>query len=79
MSLTIERFEGDEVTAEMISAAAKLFSGNYGVWGPLAVEKMGVSSVRKGEFNVHCEVLKNREWGGLLLKENDLVEENVPP
>ena len=40
-STTIEKFEGPLITEEMLSAAAKLFSLNYGVWGPLAVEKMG--------------------------------------
>jgi hypothetical protein len=42
MSFTvIEKFEGTLITKEMLSSAATLFSLNYGVWGPLAVEKMG--------------------------------------
>lgn len=38
---SIERFEGASITGEMLSAAADLFTNNYGVWGPLAAEKMG--------------------------------------
>lgn len=41
MSSIIEKFEGPSITEEMLSAAATLFSRNYGVWDPLAVEKMG--------------------------------------
>jgi hypothetical protein len=37
----IEKFEGEMITEEMVAAAAKLFSQNYGIWGPLAAEKMG--------------------------------------
>jgi len=40
-STTIQKFEGALITEEILSAAAGLFSLNYGVWGPLAVEKMG--------------------------------------
>ncbi len=37
----IEKFTGDEITEDMLVSAAELFSLNYGVWGPLAAEKMG--------------------------------------
>jgi hypothetical protein len=37
----IEKFEGEMITEEMVAAAAKLFSQNYGVWGPMAAEKIG--------------------------------------
>jgi hypothetical protein len=37
----IERFGDGDISDDMIAAAAKLFSENYGVWGPLAAEKMG--------------------------------------
>jgi hypothetical protein len=40
-SVIIQRFEGASITEKMLSDAAKLFSLNYGVWGPLAAEKMG--------------------------------------
>jgi hypothetical protein len=40
-SVIIEKFEGRSITDEMLSDAAKLFSLNYGVWGPSAAEKMG--------------------------------------
>jgi hypothetical protein len=40
-SVIIQKFEGASITEEMLSDAAKLFSLNYGVWGPSAAEKMG--------------------------------------
>jgi hypothetical protein len=42
MSTTIEKFEGDRITDELIAAAAKFFTDNYGIWGAMAAEKMGV-------------------------------------
>ena len=40
-STIVEKYEGASITEEMIEAAARLFSENYGTWGPLAAEKMG--------------------------------------
>jgi hypothetical protein len=48
-SSLVEKFEGSLITDEMLSDAAKLFSSNYGVWGPLAKEKVGVWA-KQGEF-----------------------------
>jgi hypothetical protein len=42
MSTTIEKFEGDRITDVLIAAAAKFFTDNYGIWGAMAAEKMGV-------------------------------------
>jgi hypothetical protein len=39
---TINRFEGDQITDDLISAAAEFFGQNYGVWGALAAQKMEV-------------------------------------
>lgn len=38
----IEKFEGDHITDTLITAAAEFFTLNYGVWGPLAANKIGV-------------------------------------
>jgi len=48
-SSLVEKFDGSLITDEMLSDAANLFSANYGVWGPLAKEKMGVWA-KQGEF-----------------------------
>jgi hypothetical protein len=42
MAPIIESFVGSDITNEMISQAASLFSSHYGVWGTVAAEKMGV-------------------------------------
>lgn len=47
MALTVERFDGPDITDEMLESAAQLFSSNYGVWGPLARTYMG-SFAKKG-------------------------------
>lgn len=38
----MELYEGEQITDDLVAAAAELFSQNYGVWGALAAEKMGV-------------------------------------
>ncbi|KZM22897.1 uncharacterized protein EKO05_0001285 [Ascochyta rabiei] len=40
---TIEEIEGTDISDVMLAEAAALFSSSYGVWGPLASEKMGKS------------------------------------
>ncbi|KAL9624269.1 MAG: hypothetical protein Q9160_001516 [Pyrenula sp. 1 TL-2023] len=40
-SLVFERCESPNVTDHMLEEAARLFSEDYGVWGPLAEEKLG--------------------------------------
>ena len=40
-TIVIEKIQGNDVSEEMIAQAAELFSSNYGIWGPLAEEKMG--------------------------------------
>jgi hypothetical protein len=42
MSITIEKFEGSLITDNLITAAAEFFTLNYGVWGRLAANKIGV-------------------------------------
>ena len=41
MAHIIEKFVGSNITGEMISQAASLFSSHYGVWGSVAAEKIG--------------------------------------
>jgi len=40
-TIVIEKIQGHYVSEEMIAQAAELFSSNYGIWGPLAEERMG--------------------------------------
>jgi hypothetical protein len=40
-TIIIKKFRAHDVSEDMITQAAELFSSNYGVWGPLAEEKMG--------------------------------------
>jgi hypothetical protein len=40
-STRMEKFEGAAISDEIVATAAKLFSENYGVCGPLAEGKMG--------------------------------------
>jgi hypothetical protein len=40
-TINIEKLQARDVSEDMITQAAELFSSNYGVWGPLAEEKMG--------------------------------------
>jgi hypothetical protein len=40
-STMIQKFEGELITEDVLEAAAKLFSLNYGIWGPLAEENLG--------------------------------------
>ena len=40
-TLVIEKIQGYDVSEDMLSQAAELFSSDYGIWGPLAEEKMG--------------------------------------
>ncbi|KAL1603762.1 hypothetical protein SLS60_005352 [Paraconiothyrium brasiliense] len=39
-AIMIEKLQAKDVTPEMLEGAAALFSSSYGVWGPLAAEKM---------------------------------------
>lgn len=48
-SQNIERFEGDEITDDLLVAAAKFFSENYGIWGPLAAENMS-KAAKQGNY-----------------------------
>ena len=48
MSFQLEEFDGAAVTDEIIAAAAKFFSENYGIWGPKAAEKMGKQLLKRG-------------------------------
>jgi hypothetical protein len=40
-SFVYEKLPSSEVSKTMLAEAASLFSSAYGVWGPLAEEKMG--------------------------------------
>ncbi|KAI4652383.1 hypothetical protein J4E93_002585 [Alternaria ventricosa] len=40
-TIVIEKIQGHGVSEEMLAQAAELFSSDYGIWGPLAEEKMG--------------------------------------
>ena len=48
MNFRLERFDGAAITNEMITAAANLFSQNYGVWGAQAADKMGIKRLKQG-------------------------------
>lgn len=41
--LQISIFRGEDVTDDMLQNAAKLFTENYGVWGPGGFGKLGES------------------------------------
>jgi hypothetical protein len=57
MASIIEKFIGPEITDEMISQAADLFSSNYGIWGIIAAERSGV---KQGEASIHATIVPNR-------------------
>jgi hypothetical protein len=38
---TFHKYEGENISDNILCDAAKLFSENYGVWGPIAESKMG--------------------------------------
>jgi hypothetical protein len=42
MAATTEKFVGADITDEIVTQAANLFSLHYGVWNSIAKEKMGV-------------------------------------
>lgn len=41
MNGSVEKFQGFQITSKMYEDAARLFSNNYGIWGPLAEQHMG--------------------------------------
>ncbi|KAE9987008.1 hypothetical protein EG328_004140 [Venturia inaequalis] len=53
-------FKSDEVTDEMLDEAAKLFSENYGVWGELAVDRMGKFAKAGRPVRLSKERLRNK-------------------
>ncbi|MCJ1476724.1 hypothetical protein MMC13_005392 [Lambiella insularis] len=40
-TFSFELLTGDEITDDILKPAARLFSANYGVWGPLAAPNLG--------------------------------------
>jgi len=42
--IKVDKFEAAGITGDMVKSAAKLFSENYGIWGPLAEAQMGVKN-----------------------------------
>ena len=48
--ITFEKVLASEVSDEMINEAAQMFSSSYGVWGPLAAEKMNNKFCKPGMF-----------------------------
>lgn len=42
--IKVDKFEGAGITDDIVKSAAKLFSENYGIWGPLAEDQMGVKN-----------------------------------
>lgn len=46
MAKVVSTFPGEQVTEDMLKAAAKLFSENYGVWGDKGYGKPGESFLR---------------------------------
>lgn len=51
-SQNIERFEGKEIADDLLVDAAKFFSDNYGIWGPLAEKQMG-KAAKQGDYLCH--------------------------
>jgi hypothetical protein len=50
-TFTFAKLQAGDVSQAMLAEAAKLFSSAYGVWGPLAEEKLGAFA-KQGVF---CE------------------------
>jgi hypothetical protein len=53
-----ERFDGSQVTDEMLEEASKLFSDNYGVWSEHASEKMGKFAKAGSSAQNPCNISK---------------------
>ncbi|KAJ5894754.1 hypothetical protein N7495_006445 [Penicillium taxi] len=59
-SVVFEKFEGTEISDEIIKDAAKLFSSSYGVWGLLAATKMGVFAKPGQRVRMSLKILKEQ-------------------
>jgi hypothetical protein len=59
---TYERFSAEQVTDSMLTAAAQLFSENYGIWGRDGA-KPGERAIlfRRSLLNIHTKALHRRE------------------
>jgi len=55
-TIVIEKIQGHDVSEEMIAQAVELFSSDYGIWGPLAKEKMGTfgNFCKPGMYIIFC-------------------------
>lgn len=58
--MVIEKFQPKDVTSEMLEDAAALFSSSYGIWGPLAAEKM--SKYCKPGMSCSSKILVIGKW-----------------
>ena len=60
-NFTFKRVPASEVTDAMLADTAALFSSAYGVWGPLASQKMGKFAkpgmYLSSDLSLACEVL----------------------
>jgi hypothetical protein len=54
-----ERFDGSQVTDEMLEEASKLFSENYGIWSDQASQKMG-KFAKAGRISSPCQTSKTK-------------------
>lgn len=57
---TFYRYEPEDMTEAMIQDAAKLFSENYGVWGPVAEQNMGSFAQRGRRIRMSPHRLKEQ-------------------
>ena len=54
-TIVIEKIQGHDVSEDMLAQAAELFSSDYGIWGPLAEEKMGTFGkfCKPGRYSIY--------------------------
>jgi len=55
-----ETFKGESITDKLLEEAARLFSYNYGMWGPLAEQKMGPFAKRGNRVRIGVHTLKSQ-------------------
>jgi len=57
---TFYKYEIERVTDDMLQDAAKLFSENYGIWGPVAEQNMGVFAKQGRRIRMSPQRLKDQ-------------------
>ncbi|KAF2450087.1 hypothetical protein P171DRAFT_204796 [Karstenula rhodostoma CBS 690.94] len=59
-TITLQKLQPDEISQAMLAQAAELFSSAYGIWGPLAEEKMGKFFKRGRRVKMSAERLRQQ-------------------